>query len=601
MLCCGSGSTELVEGAPPPPEGMMDRRRIIAATYDPSSTTAGTTTTPPAAAILPDQQRNKLFHGSSHGRGLPSGDDDHNNDDDACWERIAKTSTTEQETSIADEEMMIIEEAKSAHRRKVQRTTEAMEVDSLPQATPPVQEPEKKRDDDGDDDYDFDTRTTHHQQLLAEQSQSPHVTNNKHQRNGKIPPAAMVETVDYSTTLDNTSTTERTRPTRAKTDKVVQAVQQPVQDNSSERSWSFLSVLTGPSSTAKMDPPMMSLECRRIMATLQQDNFALGEELDRVRHQAYHESARLQHENEGLRGELDRLRHHELHLARQESTNLRTELLRVEQERRDAVHAQQQLLHSIQGLVVDRSTSKTIAGGFPAGDTIISQWDEYGDDSFYFFKDLSRAYAETHPSIDPLLAVDKVLSMIQSLFVYMKRVGHNIVRDKEAQFATFMGHEVLYLSEPPNNTLAHLLWQSTMQKYIQSLIHNDLNGLFQLDEATWTAMNFTGLLFDDGMIGPSSLVGFCKSLLYLQLVCRCSQPRCYLFPDIGATEPLDSKHHKQVYLGLEGETKAKEGEPVKVLFPGLYFVNPENGTEKPMVYALVAQTTKNDTPSTIEF
>jgi hypothetical protein len=109
-------------------------------------------------------------------------------------------------------------------------------------------------------------------------------------------------------------------------------------------------------------------------------------------------------------------------------------------------------------------------------------------------------------------------------------------------------------------------------------------------------------LFDHGDIGPTSLVGYCKAILYLQLVCRFSQPCAYLFPDIGATELFDGKHHRQVYLfdtndnnneedgGVREETKVQEGEPVQVLFPGLYFVNPENGSsEKPMVRAVVAQ------------
>jgi hypothetical protein len=310
-------------------------------------------------------------------------------------------------------------------------------------------------------------------------------------------------------------------------------------------------------------------ECRRLAQRIHQENIVLRGNLERC----------------------DRLHRQELQLARQEVSNLQTEITQLRRERHDAIHEKQQLLHAVQGAVVER-TAGTTAHGFPTGDDIVSKLEEFGEDTVFLAKDLARALVVYYPgSFDVFRAEKQIQTMLQHHFTLTKRVTEEkVVAGKMAQFVAFIGH----YSNAVNTTLAELLWQSTMQNYVKTLIRDDLKGLIDVDEKHWTAAEGLGM-FDDGQVRPSTLVGFCKSILYLDLVCRFSKPQCFLFPNIGATVPFDSKLHKQVYLISERKGKAKTGEPVTVLFPGLYFVDPENGSmERPKVCAfVVAQITDN--------
>jgi hypothetical protein len=340
---------------------------------------------------------------------------------------------------------------------------------------------------------------------------------------------------------------------------------------------------------------------------LEQENVMLKGELNRLHHDASHEVNRLRRENDALRAELKV----EVRRARQESAYLRQRLEQSERRELEAIHDRRQLLQAIQGVVVDRTVT-TVAGRFPAGDELVSRCEEFGDDTVFFFKDLARArcslvmeraddndaasLSSSPSAADFSVAVEVVQSLLQDSEVWMKNVANDIVTKKRGQFETFLGRPCQDDNSnnnnnnepPPSSTamLVDLLWHGTMQKHIKTLIDNGLNGYFRLSEEHWTE---SISMYDDGDMRPTSLLGFCKSLLYLELVCRFSHPRCYLFPNIGTTATFDGKRHRQVYIGLDGETRAKEGDAVRVLFPGLYFVHPNNGLEKPNVFALVAQ------------
>jgi hypothetical protein len=344
---------------------------------------------------------------------------------------------------------------------------------------------------------------------------------------------------------------------------------------------------------------------------LEHENAMLKDKLNRLYHDASHDFNRLRRENDALRAEREVAGRR----AQQESAYLRQRLEQSERRELEAIHDRRQLLQAIQGAVVDRTVT-TVAGGFPAGDELVSRCEEFGEDTVYFVKDLARSRcspiveragdnnAASLPSApsaaDFTVAVKVVHNLLQDSEVWMKKVADDIVANKSDQFEIFLGRPCHddgssnnNNNEPPPSstaTLVDLLWHGTMQKHIKTLIDNDLNGHFIRCEKHWTESRG---MYDDGDMRPSSLVGFCKSLLYLELVCRFSHPQCYLFPSIGTTVTFDSKRHKQVYLGLDGETRAKEGDVVRVLFPGLYFVHPENGVEKPNVCALVAHTSQD--------
>jgi hypothetical protein len=291
----------------------------------------------------------------------------------------------------------------------------------------------------------------------------------------------------------------------------------------------------------------------------------------------------------------------ELHLSQRQ-------LARVAKERHDAVHDRQRLLHELQGAVVDR-TVRTTAGAFPAGDALITGCEEYGGETEFFLNDLAHAIVDRFPASslnDPLrLAMNTVLTMLRDHFAWLKDAADQVVAAKRVQFEAFLGQGA---HETANSTLVNLLWQSTMQNHVKTLIGNGLDGLISLREngaesqqeqhEHWVVVAAEGLeMLDDGALQPNRLMKFCNSILYLDLVCRFSQPQCFLLPDIGATVPFDGKHHRQVYLCLAGETKVKEGESVHVLFPGLYFVSPTDedgrprrgGDGNPAVRAMVAQ------------
>lgn len=271
----------------------------------------------------------------------------------------------------------------------------------------------------------------------------------------------------------------------------------------------------------------------------------------------------------------------DLKLAQQKIEYLQKELLRSEEVCREAKHEKQRLLESIQGSVVER-TSNTKPGEFPGGDAIVDLCTEYGEDLLYLFKDMAHSLKESRSGryeIEWAFYVIMENIIVQS-YLLTGELMEKIIAEKEHQFQAFMGQVQI------GNTLSSLVWYYSMQKHVATLSSNGFGGIVRLkndsEELCW-ADNIGK--FDDGQSSPSSVVGLCKAVLQLHLVCRFSSPECFLFPAVGERSHFDNRHQKQVFLN--GEDRVAEGDEVIALFPGLYFVDPKDSSIKPKVKALV--------------
>ena len=146
------------------------------------------------------------------------------------------------------------------------------------------------------------------------------------------------------------------------------------------------------------------------------------------------------------------------------------------------------------------------------------------------------------------------------------------------------------------SSLIELLWSSVMQLSSKTFIENELNQMswYQVYASTWGDDQFVSWALSDATSNHEEMEGQSVGMLMSQLAgqylyARFSQPECFLFPDVGTTVEFSSCQHSQMYLPCYRK-KAKEGDLVRVVYPGLYFCNPNEPTGQqvePVVKPLV--------------
>ena len=251
------------------------------------------------------------------------------------------------------------------------------------------------------------------------------------------------------------------------------------------------------------------------------------------------------------------------------NAELRKTLDRVKEER-------DRLFQMMRGATIHRD-NRSQPGSFPDGDQItkmvtkatILAWD-YLIDIWDFLQ------------IDPLHAAK---SGLWRAVKFAEDAAEARVEKKTEHLAEFTEGKI-----PPKESLGHLFWKSTMQHVMKQKLDKPYDSFFaewvSSDEQLKAIVDMDEKHKDE--LEGRNIGAFMELHFKLRLACRFSDPECFLWPAVGTTVAFSSKHHNQQKTPDKRKRKAKAGESVHVVYPGLYFRHPEEPDCQPVVRAIVA-------------
>lgn len=254
-----------------------------------------------------------------------------------------------------------------------------------------------------------------------------------------------------------------------------------------------------------------------------------------------------------------------------------------------AVDVQTNLYGLLESSVVKRKDK----GGtftFPTGEQIVSNHRCHQNFTEEYFFDLVNLLAlvegRDRTVEDHLAILEEVLLPAAEIACRQHQV---LMSTKEKQL-----EDLIEDKDQSKNQLVQLFMASTMQRLVRDRMDND-KPLIELDVDTDCSTK-TALLdwamsehvTNDEEMDNKTIGDFIKSMKHLLHQCQYSDPPCFLYPAIGERVSFKPEHHTQrITKTLSNNTK-KLGRPVRVLFPGLYFEDPEqNPKAKPIEKAIV--------------
>ena len=258
----------------------------------------------------------------------------------------------------------------------------------------------------------------------------------------------------------------------------------------------------------------------------------------------------------------------ESHL-RTTNAELQKTLDRVEKER-------DRLVQMMSGATIPRGIPSP-KGSFPDGDQITKMARATGSLAWDYLQ-----YTSYHLKINPLQAAK---SGLWRAVDFAEGAVKACVEEKTKHLTEFIEGEI-----PPEESLGHLFWKSTMQHVMKQKLDKPYDSFFaewvSSDEQLKAIVDMDEKHKDE--LEGRNIGAFMELHFKLRLACRFSDPECFLWPAVGTTVAFSSKHHNQQKTPERSKRKAKAGESVHVVYPGLYFRHPEEPDCQPVVRAMVA-------------
>lgn len=170
-----------------------------------------------------------------------------------------------------------------------------------------------------------------------------------------------------------------------------------------------------------------------------------------------------------------------------------------------------------------------------------------------------------------------VETIIKKIFSIANEYILNLLNKKEKIINNEFGIDI-YLEE-----IGKKFWYASMQEKIpteiEELDYNDILLIF----------NYNNILFTYENIDKeykNIFLDLMKNILTLYSYIYLSDPICYLIPNSGEKVLFDSDKHEEILSpGIKKFGRIKDGEPVEIVIPGLYFENDINSN--PVNKALV--------------
>ena len=251
------------------------------------------------------------------------------------------------------------------------------------------------------------------------------------------------------------------------------------------------------------------------------------------------------------------------------NAELRKTLDRVKEER-------DRLFQMMSGATIHRD-NRSPPGSFPDGDQITKMATKAAIFAWEYLMDISDFL-----EIDPLLAANT--GLWRAVKFAEDAVKERV--EKKTKLLTDLTEDEI----PPEESLGDLFWKSTMQHVMKQKLDKPYDSFFAdraLGDEQLKAIVDMDEKHKDELEGHN-IGAFMELHFKLRLACRFSDPECFLWPAVGTTVVFSSKHHNQQNNPDKRKHKAKPGESVLVVYPGLYFRHPEEPDCEPVVRAMVA-------------
>jgi hypothetical protein len=314
-------------------------------------------------------------------------------------------------------------------------------------------------------------------------------------------------------------------------------------------------------------------ELQRTVALLAREMQRKNQEVEALKREVL-KAREAQRTVDELKEELERYRQAE----ERHSRELEDAQSREEQAKQD----RQNLLQKLESQIVGRRDPMG-EGLFPNGRQIERKIRECQELSKDFFVDLAY-HKSTRPVVEDYEVVFENIFLPCTMNSMEKAAAFQ--ETKRSQLASFLEDNHNALRHP--NTLVSLLATSSMQRIIQRYTMLAPEVVLGDEYETYKERIQQACSEEiESEIDYPQVTQHMKGLFDLCLYCRFSEPSCYMSPIAGTAVKFSRSQHSQL-LNQSFRQKARSGDIVTVLYPGLYYKDPASDPNaKPITKAVV--------------